>query len=46
MLYLQLQKTSPEELTKNVVDMQQIPGIEMTGSKKTCCLGRTVFNGR
>ena len=40
-------KTSPEKLTLTVVEMQQLPDIEMTDSKEeTSCLTWTTYNGR
>ena len=40
-------KTSPEKLTLTVVEMQQLPDIEKTDSKKEIsCLKWTVYNGR
>ena len=40
-------KTSPEKLTLIVVEMQQFPDIEKTGSKEEIsCLKRTIYNGR
>ena len=40
-------KTSPEKLTKTVVEMQQLPDIENTDSKKELfCLKRTIYNGK
>ena len=40
-------KTSPEKLTLTVVEMQQLPDIEMTDSKEEkFCLRRTIYNGR
>ena len=40
-------KTSPEKLTLTVVEMQQLPDIEKTDSKKEIsCLKWTIYNGR
>ena len=40
-------KTSPEILTLTVVEMQQLPDIEKTDSKKEIsCLKWTIYNGR
>ena len=40
-------KTSPEKLTLTVVEMQQLPNIEKTDSKKeVSCLKWTIYNGR
>ena len=40
-------KTSPEKLTLTVVEMQQMPHIAKTDSKKELsCLKRTICNGR
>ena len=40
-------KTSPEKLTLNVVEMQQLPDIEKTDSKEEIsCLKWTIYNGR
>ena len=40
-------KTSPEKLTLTVVDMQQLPNIEKTDSKKEISrLKWTIYNGR
>ena len=39
-------KTSPEKLTLNVVEMQQMPDIKKTYSKKISCLRWTIYNGR
>ena len=40
-------KTSPEKLTLTVVEMQQLPDIEKTGSKEeVSCLKWTKYNGR
>ena len=39
-------KTSPEKFTLTVVEMQQLPDIEKTGSKeKISCLKWTIYNG-
>ena len=40
-------KTSPENFTLSVVEMQQLPDIENTDSKeKISCLNWTIYNGR
>ena len=40
-------KTSPEKLTLSVVEMQHLPDIEKTDSKKdTSCLKWTLYKGR
>ena len=40
-------KTSTERLTLTVVEMQQVPNVEKTGSKKEIfCLKWTIFEGR
>ena len=40
-------KTSPEKLTLTVLEMQQLPDIEKTGSKEEiACLKWTTYNGR
>ena len=40
-------KTSPEKLTLTIVEMQQLPDIEKTGSKEEIsCLKLTIYNGR
>ena len=40
-------KTSPAKLTLTVVEMQQMPDIEETDSKKeVSCLKWTIYNGR
>ena len=40
-------KTSPENITLTVVEMQQLPDLEKTDSKEeTSCLKRTIYNGR
>ena len=39
-------KTPPEKLTLIVVEMQQLPDIETTDSKKISCLKWTIYNGR
>ena len=40
-------KTSPEKLTLTVVEMQQLPDIEKTDSKKEIsCLKWTIYNDR
>ena len=40
-------KTTPEKLTLTVVEMQQLPDIETTGSKEEIsCLKWTIDNGR
>ena len=40
-------KTSPEKLTQTVVEMQQLPHIEETNSKKEkSCLKWTINKGR
>ena len=40
-------ETSPEKLTLTVVEMQQLPDIEKTGSKEEIsCLKWTMYNGR
>ena len=40
-------KTSPEKITLTLVEMQQLPDIEKTDSKKEIpCLKRTFYNGR
>ena len=47
MLYLQLQKFSPEKITLTVVEMQQLPDIGKSVSKKAIfCLNWTIYNGR
>ena len=39
-------KTSPEKLTLTVIEMQQLPDIEKTDSKKEIsCLKWTIYNG-
>ena len=44
---LTTQKTSPEELTLAVVEMQQLPDIKKTDSKEEIsCLKWTIYNGR
>ena len=40
-------KTSPEKFTPTVVEMQQLPDIEITDSKEEIsCLKWTIYNGR
>ena len=44
---LTTQKTSPKKLTLTVVEMQQLPDIEKTDSKKEMsCLKWTIYNGK
>ena len=47
LVVLSIPKTSPENLTPPVVEMQQMPDIEKTDSKgELFCLKRTIDNGR
>ena len=46
MLYLKLQRISPEKLKLTVVEMQQLPHIEKTDSKEKTRLKWTTYNGR
>ena len=40
-------ETSPEKITLNLVEMQQLPEIEKVGSmKEVCCLKWAIYNGR
>ena len=46
-LVLTTPKTSPEKLALTVVEMQELPDIDKTDSKKEIsCLKRTIYNGR
>ena len=47
MLSFQLQNSLPKELTLNVVELQQLPGIENTDSKKEIsCIKWTKYKGK
>ena len=47
LMYLQVQRNSPEKLTLTVVEMQHLPDIEKTDYiEEFSCLKRTMFNGR
>ena len=44
---LTIPKTSPEKITLTVVEMQQLPDVEKTDSKKEIsCIKWTIYNGR